>query len=228
MGLRDFEDFNATIWYNDKTRLENLISDKEKCYSYIKYCLGDVGDAINNHCFKFSRLRDEIFFVSCYLIRKDNSTEPYLYKFFVNEKSFWNRFNIFLKNDPNTPLSKSNNITAIDVLNIITNNKDLVHNCSINLFPYEENIINSLIHRRSSVSSEIYKYNLENGSLCKILDFTHYNKRVWYELLSQEVKDPESENGNTLSCNFNYKDPSNVMYYNPNDPKFRDIMFLYL
>jgi hypothetical protein len=232
MGLRDYEIFSTTIESNGKSRLENMIENEGFLYKYMKYCLPNtLGEAVNRHCFKFSRLRDEIFCVKCYLTRVDNSTEPNLYYFFVNEKSFWNRFSIFLKNDPNSFLTKNTKLTAIDVLKKITDNPNIVDNCYINLFQYEirkkDQIYNAVL---GTEKEEIHKANVENGSLCKIVDFTNYNKRIWYEILSQTIKDPTSESGfSDLTCDFgSYKDDSSDMFYNPNDENYRDIMLMYL
>lgn len=249
MGLRDYEEFSTTEISEGKTRLQNLLdtatydSKNHFIYFYMKDCLkASLGEAVNRHCFKFSRLRDEIYFINCYLVNPNETNKNvsdennilnkiHYFNFVVNDKSFWNRFTIYLKSDPNVPLTKNKNITCLDVLKMITNS-DIVDRCTINLLPYEIEKIDDIINKTVGLSNKqiLLNYNIVDGALCKIINYRNYNKRIWYELLTQPIVDPHSEGGSgIIYSNFgSYKDEHSEMFYNPKDVNYKDISFLYL
>lgn len=236
MGLKDFEEFSSTEIDEGVSRMDNLVNSKNSSsnkfiYYYIQDCLkGSPGEAVNRHCFKFTRLRDEVYFITCYLVRPDNLYPIHQFNFVVNDKSFWNRFSIYLKDDPNTPLVKSKQYTCLDILKMITNG-NIVDKCTINLFQYEIDKLQEIIDDAVGTNKDkLLKYNMVNNASCKIIGYRHFNKRVWYELLSQTIKDPKSEGGiGEIYSEFgSYKEKDSEMYYDPNDPDYKDISFLYL
>lgn len=232
MGLRDFEEFSSTEVSDGVSRLDNLKDKKSNfIYYYMKDCLKDTpGEAVNRHCFKFTRLREEIYFVKCLLVRPDNLYPIHQFNFVVNDKSFWNRFSIYLKSDPNNQLVPSKKYTCLDVLKMITNG-DIVEKCNINLFQYEIDKLDEIIKDAvGSNKDKLLMYNIVNNSSCKIIGYRNYNKRVWCDLLTQVIKDPNSEGGiGNINSDFeSYKEKTSELYYDPKDPDYKDIRFLYL
>lgn len=229
MGIKDYEDFVETK-VGDSNRIEVFKTNTNYIYHYVKYCLENTpGGAVNRHCFKFARLRDEIFFIKCFLIRPDAQYEMSEYCFVVTEKSFWNRFNIYLKSSPTSPVHPSDGISVSKLVKMITNDRELVERISITLFPYEERKLNDIYSKLPSTEAkdEFLRYNVVNNAVCEICSMEHYNKRIWIELLTQPVKPPGSSVN--VSHNFgDYKDPNSLVNYNPKDPDYIDIMYLYL
>lgn len=233
MGLRDYEEMSYKVNPddpNEKSKLDLIKENQHFLYSFTKYCLkNSYNGIINRHCFKFSRLRDEIYFIQCALTRIDNSTPTNVYTFVVNEKSFWKRFSIYLKDSPGKMLMKGDE-TTVNILTKLCNNSGLVDKCYLNILGSEKTKLDNFYNDAySSDQEKLKKLNLVDGALCKFVSFYHYNKHVWLDLLNTNVDDPELVGDeNYVNAEFgDYKDSNSEAFYNPNDPNYKDVALLY-
>lgn len=232
MGLRDYEEMSYKKNpedSNEKSKLDLLKENQYFIYSFTKYCIKNTAaGVVNRHCFKFSRLRDEIYFIQCELTRPGTNNTN-LFTFVVNEKSFWNRFSIYLKSSPGRILLKGED-TTINILTKLCHNSSLVDNCCLHITDSEKEKLDEMYDLAySDQKAELYNLNLVDGALCKFVSFYHYNKHVWVDLLNTDVDNPNVI-GTTDFVNANlgdYKDPLSEAFYKPDDENYKDISILY-
>lgn len=222
MGIYDYENMKAHKIKYKNGRESNLLERTKENVTYIihfaKYLIPNtVGRLLNTHVFKYTRLRDEIYAITCrlYDIQDKDVKEGMIYTFFVNEKSFWNRFHIFDKNG--LMMTARSGISIGDMLNTCEHYKHEIDRITLNLIPEEQDDLAKSI---TSIQDEAEKLNIYDGSIVVIDSHINYNKRVWCELLEQELIDPNDKTGTPLNTELgSYKTPDTVLHY---DPKHQD------
>jgi hypothetical protein len=185
------------------------------------------GELLNKHCFKFTKIREEMYFIQCSLMNRVEPYETGSFIFLVNKNSFWKRFSIYLKNNPKSPYIDSNNIDIVDFINKINNKRIEIDRIELNLLPIEQEVLNSYNGDKKFIA---------NKSICSFIGVYSYNKRVVAEIFTQSAPGERSwtkydDQNQAYSINVilgSYKDPESVMYYDPTDPNYQDYRNLYI
>ena len=233
MGIYDYENMKAHKIKYKNGRESNLLERTKENITYIihfaKYLVpGTVGRLLNTHVFKYTRLRDEIYAVTCRLYDiqdKDakDAKEGVTYTFFVNEKSFWNRFHIFDKNG--LMMTARSGISIGDMLNTCEHYKHEIDRITLNLIPEEQDDLAKSI---TSIQDEAEKLNIYDSSIVVIDSHINYNKRVWCELLEQELINPNDPRKIPLNTELgSYKTPDTVLHYDPKHQDYAKYAMLY-
>ena len=237
MGYFDYENFKQTIIIpGDKP-----ITKYDKLYNSI-FCLtlgtnltneDYFGKILNYHCFKYTKMREEIYFIMCNVVNFDSNNKlistPFV--FLVNSKSFWKRFNIYLKDNPNAKLSPID-MEIEDFIYGIRSNTLKYDRIELNILSSEKNEIEEQYNRNSNLRGDDSKapmvslkdfatmHNcLKTGAKCYLTGLYHYNKRICIDLFSLNkdnnygkrvisVQD-ENNNGNTIEFVIQIDDSKN-------------------
>ena len=198
MGLFDYENFKKS------GKLYKIYKNTNFCLSLgINLLNNDLfGKALNYHCFRFTKMREEIYFIQCDVMYKTEAEDKYIstpFIFLVNEESFWKRFRIYLKYDPNARLT-SHDTNIMDFLNKLSSRSIQCNRIELNILPIEKKYIdclyntykltNNLLSSSKKDVELITKDNdtmyncIKNGAICNITGFFHYNKRICIDLFS--------------------------------------------
>ena len=198
MSLFDYENFKKS------GKLYKIHKNVNFCLSIgINLLNNDLfGKVLNYHCFRFTKMREEIYFIQCNVMYKNETEDKYIntpFIFLVNEESFWKRFRIYLKDSPNTRLT-SHDTNIMDFLNKLSAGTIQCNRIELNVLPVEQKSIDNLYNayklNNSSLNENkkgvelITKDNdtmyscIKNGAICNITGFFHYNKRICIDLFS--------------------------------------------
>ena len=230
MGIYDYENMKAHKIKYKNGRESNLLERTKENITYIihfaKYLVPNtVGRILNTHVFKYTRLRDEIYAVTCrlYDIQDKDAKEGVIYTFFVNENSFWNRFHIFDKNG--LMMTARSGISIGDMLNTCEHYKHEIDRITLNLIPEEQDDLSKSI---TSIQDEAEKLNIYDSSIVVIDSHINYNKRVWCELLEQELINPNDPRKIPLNTELgSYKTPDTILHYDPKHQDYAKYAMLY-
>lgn len=204
MGLRDYEEGKDFLTkYHGYNPEVDTIQMKMQIATYLQWIssLHMESLLINRHCFKFSKLREEIFFIKCYVTgideRHNDTTNTTEIKhragdacFLVTEESFWNRFLVFKsKNSNNNERFTKKDCSVSDLINMIILNDPSIGRVIVNLYPEEEDNVYAVF---TSSPNKVLTSGFINKGVCKFTGCQHYNKRMWIALL----QDPKGGTGN--------------------------------
>lgn len=230
MGIYDYENMKAhKIKYKDG-RESNLLERTKENITYIihfaKYLTPNtIGRILNTHVFKYTRLRDEIYAITCrlYDVQDKDVKEGVTYTFFVNEKSFWNRFHIFDKNG--LMMTARSGISVGDMLNTCEHYKHEIDRIDLNLIPEEKD---ELHKSPILIQDEAERMHIYDNSIVVIDSHINYNKRVWCELLEQPLINPNDSSGTALNTQLgSYKTPDTILHYDPKHKDYAKYAMLY-
>lgn len=232
MGIYDYENMlKHEIYYKDGRKSNLMERTKENMRFIIHYVNflvpNSLGRVINTHVFKYTKLREEIYALTCRLYDVQDKTvkEASQFTFFVNETSFWNRFHIYTKDG--MLLSAKHGISVNEMLNICEHDKDKFDRIDLNLIPAEKD---ELHNSPILIQDEAERLHIYDDSIVVIDSHINYNKRVWCELFDQQLIIPSEIKGGVevVTRLGNYKTPGTILYYDPNDPEYEKYSPLYL
>ena len=229
MGIYDYENMKAhKIKYKDG-RESNLLERTKENISYIvhfaKYLVPNtVGRILNAHVFKYTRLRDEIYAVTCrlYDVQNKDAKEGAVYTFFVNEHSFWNRFHIY--NKDGQMMTARSGISVGDMLNACEHYKHEIDRIDLNMIPEEKD---ALSRSTTVIQEEANRLHIYDNSVVVIDSHINYNKRVWCELLEQPLRPPSGTIIELDTQLGSYKTPDTVLHYDPKHTDYAKFAMLY-
>lgn len=224
---------------NDKTKLQRIYDNKP----FIRFlCKDIINDSplrfANTHCFKYTKIREDCYFIDCNLtinriIPETNEVKTITSNntVIVNETSFWNRFSFF-KNSVNNEKYKRDDIDIGSLLTKASVNNNGIDHIILNVLPCEQEQIESMDFKKSEF---LNTNGFVNGASVKINDFYVFNKRVIIELLNFKRTDLHIRDKNTgdtikaydLQYMMNYTDENSVFYYDPNNSSYSKYKLLY-
>lgn len=237
MSYRDFEDLKNTKIRNTN-KLDYIANNLYYLYDFVCFLkLDQISSILNRHVFKFTRLREEIIFLTVRLSNSSGYGSKSIIKLAVNEKSFWNRFII---SKPTGERYNKFEYDTIQMLQFIKAHSPSIGTIRLRL-TYEEK---QKIARFIEFSQPAYKDQLRNmhlvdDSIVEVLDVTHYSKLTWCYLFNNFVtKYPASELHAKLVKNnksnidlgeglFDYKTSGAEGFYDPTDLSYSDYRKFY-
>lgn len=233
MGYRDFEDLRNTKIRNTN-KLDYIASNLEYLLDFVKYIqLHDIGAIINRHVFKFTRLREEIIFLTVKISNSNGGGKKSIFKIAVNEKSFWNRFIVCKSSGERYNKFDYDTIQIIQY--IIAKNPD-VGTIRLRL-TYEEKqkIAEYVESTQEQYRQPLLDYHLCDDSIIEIIDMTHYSKRTWCYFFNSFIeKLPNNEKINRYYAGLElggslceYKTKGSEGFYDPSDVQYSDYRKLY-
>lgn len=234
MGIKDYENSKIPM----KTRTDNksfldVCRDSEMTklrLAMFGVWVGGVGQrpegkVINRHCFRYTKLREEIFFIKCDLFGKDIINETNIdcsgeAVIIVNETSFWNRFNVFKSSNIHERFTKKDGYSVADMIHLMETNDPIIGRITINILTHETNEIHSALFNDISL---VKKCGLVDKAVCKVTDSMHYNKRMWLALFKDKegnnftyVKETDNLNIHVTIDMDDYKNPESFTFYDAN------------
>lgn len=255
MGAQDYETL-ATTMCNGVPKLQKICENK----NFLRFLGKDIEDynaiaPLNKHCFKFTKLREDCYFILCKLSANieveelDGDEKPIITTkhveetrfVLVNEMSFYKRFKIY-KNSTSMDIyrySFENNI--VDIINsAINHDGKLVDHIQLALLETETEYLT-----KNKINTAFV-----NNADCEFLSVYTFNKRVIAEFFDNfvlykpsakkaskdsiesdsEVKRVNSK-GEEIVFSINlgsYKEKTSVLYYDPNDSEYSKYKLLYV
>lgn len=225
---------------NDKTKLQRIYEN----IPFIRLLCRDIIEDsplrfANNHCFKYTKLREDCYFIDCTLTTKRVDPETNITKeivsnntIIVNETSFWNRFSFYKSSTSNEKYKPKDNIDIGSLLTRASINNVGIDHIVLNVLPCESEQIENIDSKKNNF---LDTNGFVNGASVKINDFYVFNKRVVIELFNParvdlHVKDPVTTDvikSYLLQYISRYTDKNSIMYYNPDDPGYTKYKLLY-
>lgn len=208
---------------HEMSKFKKIAENKGYIEEFAKFLYnGSLGEILNNHVFKFTRLREDIIFVKVRLqkIGSQESGRPFYIA--VNEKSFWNRFKFYKSGKNISTYSTIDKLDAFDLLLAASRHSSEISSIKIKLLADESIKLNHIIeHTDGELKTELQSYQLEDNANVNIDGFVHYCKRLWigYLAYNRDIADQL----NIL----NYTDPESKGFYNPNDPQYEEYKLFY-
>lgn len=237
MSYRDFEDLKNTKIRNTN-KLDYIANNLYYLYDFVCFLKHDqISSILNRHVFKFTRLREEIIFLTVRLSNSSGSGPKSIIKLAVNEKSFWNRF--IISKSTGERYNKFEYDT-IQMLQFIKAHSPSIGTIRLKLTYNEKQKIEEFItNSQPQYQDTLRNMHLSDDSVVEVLDITHYSKRTWCYLFNNFiVKYPDSELYSKLLKNnksnidlgeglFNYKTPGAEGFYDPTESSYSDYRKLY-
>ena len=190
MGMKDYEYYantridalSPTGEVIKKTLLEQLKENKEFIKQYSEYLKinNRYGNIINRPIFKYTKLREEIFFITTKI--KDVSTNNTCnFVFAVNEKSFSKRFRVYKNNDHSNILgTRSSDVESV-LKNVISDSNN--YNIRLNILGFEKEAMETIYNNISPLEKDILdKLYIKNNNIIEIKAYYSYSKLLWLSL----------------------------------------------
>ena len=242
MGVMDYENLSNKKFRDSNGAIKNALTKmKENTYfcQYLSKNLYDTdvyGMVLNRPCFKFTKLREDIYFIDTSVsgINADKSISTTNFMFVINEKGFWKRFKIFLKEDPTKQYIDTDNGVAVTVNKILNNQLDVDR---IELTIINDEYKEILTKLRQVEPNPAIK----NHAICKFNNINYYNKRVVIEILNKkeyEVVKKNAVNNQDVSHvsvnlgpykrnDYDSSTDSRCLIYNPEDNAYAIYKHMY-
>lgn len=243
MSYRDFEDLKK-IKFRNVSKLDYIANNLDYLYDYVEYLQLNLPGAIfNRHVFKFTRLREEIIFLTVRLSNSSGTGKKSVFRFSVNEKSFWNRFTI---TNANGEKYNKYDYDPIQIIQYALAKSPSIGSIRLQITDDEkEKFLTYVNSAQENLKQQLLNLNLTNDSIVEILDFTHYSKLTWCYFLNNFITNyPSSslsiklgksnranvEVGSGLS---DYKNSGSEGFYDPSDidyvnyRKFYDVPYVF-
>ena len=237
MSYRDFEDLKNTKIRNTN-KLDYIANNLYYLYDFVCFLKMDqMCSILNRHVFKFTRLREEIIFLTVRLSNVSGHGTNSIIKLAVNEKSFWNRFTI---SKPTGERYDKFGYDTIQMLQYIKAHSPSIGTIRLRLTYEEKQKITEFIESsQPAYQEQLRNIHLTDDSIVEVLDITHYSKLTWCYFFNNFItKYPTSDlhdklvkiNKSNIDLGeglFDYKTSGAEGFYDPTDPSYFEYRKLY-
>ena len=219
------------ITYRNVARFNQIINNPKYIEGFAKYVYKDsLGEIINRHVFKFTRLREDIIFIKGRLRKPGSSVPGKPFCIVVNEKSFWNRLRFFKADNQTSTFRPSDGVDPYDLLLGAIRHSSAISSIKFKLAANESEEITNFINRYNSsatTTNELLSYNVVDNANFEINGFEHFSKRLWIAYFEAFYN-----NGITLADKnkldaIDYKSSTSIGFYNPDEEGFERYKLFY-
>lgn len=224
-----------SIGFTTVSKFENISNNHKYLKDYaVSIFQNRVGEILNRHVFKFTKLREDIIFIRLILIKPGSSSKGKNFIIAVNERSFWNRLFFYKADNPTSRYLPIDKVDPFDLLLASLRNSKDISRITFKLVSDEAERIQELyndLNENKDEQKKILEYNIVNNANVEILGFEHFSKRLWIGYFDSIFN---SSNINVFTAYekgllgiLNYKDNENIAFYNPDDPNFSEYSLFY-
>ena len=221
--------------YTSISKFEDISSNHKYLEDFAEAIyIGSIGEILNRHVFKFTKLREDIIFIKLRLIKPGTSEKGSTFTIAVNERSFWNRLAFYKKEEPTSRYLPIDKIDPYDLLLASLRRSDGINRIVFKMIGDEVEQINSLIestYEEPELKKRMESYNISNNANVEISGFEHYSKRLWiayFEAIRNSSNNSVISQDNKVALGIlDFKDQENIAFYNPNDPEYSRYFLFY-
>ena len=223
------------ITFTPRSKFEDVASNHRYLEDFASAIYSDsVGEVLNRHVFRFTKLREDIIFIKVRLTKQGSSLKGQTLTLVVNERSFWNRLYFYKANEPTSRYLPIDKVDPYDLLLASLRNSKDISRITLRLINDEMDRIQTIYDSYSEdreAQEKITSYNIAHNANVEITGFEHYSKRLWlayFESIynSEDSKVISSEDKARLGI-LDFKDRENIAFFNPNDPEYSSYSLFY-
>lgn len=196
--------------------------------------LDSVGEILNRHVFRFTKLREDIIFIKIRLTKQGESTKGNIFTIVVNERSFWNRLFFYKKDEPTSRYLPIDKVDPYDLLLAALRRSSEISRITFKLVNDEfERLqpIYALYNDDKETQEKMLSYNIANNANVEIMGFEHFSKRLWlayFNAIHSSSDDSIISSDKKAQLGIlDFKDRENIAFFNPDDPEYTNYNLFY-